>query len=70
MTSAAVIRWLPKRKGIAAFAFGVNNELNVHQGAAGWRLGELHKPKDSGALAQAVWPRDTSVGEEDGAADS
>lgn len=70
MTSTAVIRWLPKRKGIAAFPFGVNNELNEHRGAAGQRLGELSKPQDSGALAQAAWPRATSVGAEDGAADS
>lgn len=70
MTNAAVTRRLPKRKGIAAFAVRVNNELNGHWGAVGRRWGELCKPKDSGALAQAVWPRNTSVGEEDGAADS
>lgn len=56
MTSAAVIRWLPKQKGIAAFAFGVNSELNVHGGAGDLGRGERHKPEDGGALEGAVWP--------------
>lgn len=55
----AVIRWLPKRKGISALAFWVINELTEQRGAV----------VGGGTVMPGHRPRDTLVGEEEGAAD-
>lgn len=61
----AVIRWLPKRTGITALAFGVINELTEQRGAVGG--GESF----TSLRTMMPWhgPRDTLVAEEEGAAD-
>lgn len=60
----AVVRWLPKRKGITALAFRVINELAEQRGAV------VGGGESSSSLRTAMpWHRlrDTWVGEEEGA---